>query len=416
MKEAVLHYLFDSRKLGNEFVTTNGQKIEVINFGKLNSNAGPDFLEGQIKFDNKIWAGHIEFHLKSSDWFKHNHQFDPAYDNVIAHFVLEHDKEVKSGDFTLPVVELKSIVTAEDVKSYENFVNAKSWIPCEKMFSQVDPKIINLQLQAMSEKRIERKGNEVVQLLNSFSGDQQKTFLYLIAKTLGGKVNSEGFTKLINKIDVVLLARLNYESVKIQALFHGLSGLLPQKSDDEYVQTLIKEFEYQKKLFELSPLTKVEWKFSSMRPAGNPTFRIMQLAEIATKLAVSRPDQKTFIQELNQISFHNFWSTRYSFKSVSKKKQVNISNDLIDKIVINAIIPWSYMKTEVSGTQKSNSILMAELKALKPEKNQIISKWTKIGMKAKTAKDSQALIELKNELCNQKKCLICTIGKSLLYK
>ncbi|MEO9532264.1 MAG: DUF2851 family protein [Crocinitomicaceae bacterium] len=416
MKESTLHYLFNSKKLGADFITSENLNLEVIDFGELNKNAGPDFLNAKLKLEDKIWAGHIEFHLKSSDWYKHNHQFDPAYENVIAHFVLEHDQEVESGQYVLPVVELKKMVDLEEVRNYENFINAKSWIPCEAQIKSVSEDIGQRQIEICADERLERKAAEILQLLRDFKGDQLKTILFLVAKTLGGKVNSDAFQSLISKIDIEMLARLNFESNKIQALFHGLSGLLPKNSEDEYVNQLIQEFNFQTNMFNLQALSPKEWKFSSMHPAGNPTFRIMQLGEMAALMTSSSSYNASFLGQLKHVQPNNYWTTHFNFNKETKPKKVQFTEDLLDRIRINVFAPFLWAKAikERNEDVKKEALLL--ISNSKAEKNNIISKWKNLGLHPSSAKDSQGLIELKNEYCSRKKCLFCGIGKSLLNK
>jgi hypothetical protein len=416
MKEATLHYLFNSKKLGADFLTTKAAKLEVLAFGELNKNAGPDFLNAKIRLEDKIWAGHLEFHIKSSDWNKHKHQFDPAYENVIAHFVLEHDQEVKSGEYTLPVVELKSRIDTAEASVYEKLLQAKSWIPCESQFPAVDKDLVKKQIHDLALERLERKGEECLTVLKTFNGDQKKVLLFLMARAFGGKVNNRPFEQLIQKIDTEMLARLNYDSDKIQALFHGLSGLLPLESEEEYVKSLIKEFNYQKNLFGLKPLSAKEWKFSSMHPSGNPTYRIMQLAELAVIMSVNNSFSKEVFDQLEKSKMHAFWATHYHFNAETKAKKVRFTADLLDRLRINAFAPWLWMKAEISAKHKLKKEGLELIQNTRAEKNSIISKWKSIGATSKTAKDSQGLIELKNEYCSRKKCLFCGVGKSLLYK
>ena len=88
MKEEFLHYIWQFQLLNPIELTTNaGDAIQVIKTGEKNINSGPDFFSGQIKIGKTIWAGNIEIHINSSDWNKHKHQDDSAYDNVILHVV-----------------------------------------------------------------------------------------------------------------------------------------------------------------------------------------------------------------------------------------------------------------------------------------------------------------------------------------
>ena len=401
MTEAFLHFLFNSRKLGKSFQTTEGENLEIVEFGRLNQSSGPDFLEAQIFFDKKRWAGNIEFHLKSSDWNKHGHQNDKAYDNVIAHFVLEHDIEIFVNQFKLPVVELKGQINQSEFEKFQTFISNSKNIACKNQIHEVGSELIRDQIQLALRHRLDRKSNEIIDLSRENKGDQKKVELMLLARILGGKHNAYAFQRLIGMIDNSMLAHLNYDSIRLQALFHGLSGLLPENSSFAYVQNLISEFNYLKALFQLRPMSREEWHFFGMRPAGHPTFRIAQLVEVITSKQNS--DQSVF------------WSEHYNFENRTKKRHdLSLSKEKQELIQVNVQLMLKYALAELRSNESVKKEVINELTQLNPEKNKIINDWKGLGIEAQNAADSQGLIEQKNEYCNRKKCLFCSIGRTLL--
>ncbi|MEX1000993.1 MAG: DUF2851 family protein [Crocinitomicaceae bacterium] len=418
MTEAFLHYMFESRKLGQRFYTTEGDLLWVENFGHLNGNSGPDFLMATIKINETKWAGHIEFHINSSDWIKHGHQNDKAYNNVIAHFVWNHDREIMAGEYQLPVVELKGLIDEKQYKKYKKLIDANKRIPCEG--STVLSQKITDQMTVALSRRLQRKSNEVLSLLELHNGDQLKVLLHLITTSLGGKVNREGFTALSEKIERTILAKLDYQEFKIQALLHGLSGLLTQqKSSDPYIQSLQNEFDYQKKVFGLQPLPATIWKFSTFRPSAHPTHRIAQLAGLLSNT--------NFLTHLNEGAIENthrfleiepdpFWNRHYHFGKTTKLKNTALTKTVKNHIIINAIVPFAVALGKLKDDGELYKKAVNLLKELKVEQNKIVQQWVKIGVLAKNAADSQALIELKNEYCDKKKCLSCAIGQEIMNK
>jgi Protein of unknown function (DUF2851) len=416
MKEAFLHYLFDQRKLGDEFQTTKGETLKVERFGELNKDAGPDFQNAKVTLDNKVWAGHIEFHVKSSDWMKHKHQFDPAYKNVIAHFVYEHDLEVKSGEYELPVVELRELIKKEEQSKYDNFISSKGWVPCQKQISSIPQELLKDTISEKTLERLSRKGQEILKLKESLNGDSQRVLYLLLAKYLGGKVNQKSFLRLAEMIHPSNLMQLNFDNHKITALLLGLSGLLPDKSEDEYVLGLKKEYEYISHLFQLNEMQKEEWKFSSLRPAGNPIIRIAQLAAILSQQSLYSSFLDNTREQLAFIKLDPFWKTHYNFQNKTAVKSVHLGEGVVNSILINAIAPLKHSQFIDSEDEIAKLESVNLLKNLKAEKNTITSHWKKIGVPALNAFESQGLIELKNEHCNRKKCLLCGLGKSILNK
>ena len=418
MTETFLHYLFDNRKLGKSFHTTEDELIEVIDFGELNKSSGPDFLQSRIKYEDKLWAGHIEFHLKSSDWNKHGHQNDKAYNNVIAHFVLNHDEEIYINEFKLPVVELSSKIEVAEFEKYKRFENSGSWIPCEKMIPDTEDHILEDQKRTALFKRLGRKSSEIIKLIRENNGNQQKTFLLLLAKAFGGKLNQEGFLSLVEKIEFSTLAHLNFDPFRIQSMLHGLSGLLPnEQANDPYINAMQKEFEYQKSLYQLFPMNGTEWKFYGMRPSSHPTFRIAQLAGLLANCSYSLMSADSFDLDWHSkltIELDDFWSIHNNFNNQILKRKRLLSKQFKNHVLINVTIPFSYAIGELKGNPNLKDAAIKQLTEIGAETNSIVSKWNEIGVTADNAYDSQALIELKNEFCNQKKCLICGIGKNAM--
>ncbi|MFT4602987.1 MAG: hypothetical protein ACI857_003174 [Arenicella sp.] len=416
MREAFLHYLFDQRKLGSSFITTNKEVLEVIEFGELNKNAGPDFISAKIKLNDTIWAGQIEFHLKSSDWIKHKHQFDKAYDNVIAHFVFEHDKEIKSGEYILPVVELKDAIHPNENEKYLKLIGSKNWIPCQSQVNSLDQDLLNNTIEQKFIERLIRKASLFNQTISESQGNEVKVLHQKLFRYFGGKVNAETFEKLASLFENNMLANLNFELDKISALLFGLSGLLPELSDEPYIEMLITEYEYQSKLFGLTKMNKQEWRFSSLRPPAHPVMRIAQMAAILSQQSSISSFLENPKKTFELLKLNVYWKTHYNFQNETKQKSYQIGEALQNSILINVIAPYFYAQFLRKG-QVSNQLRAIELvRSLPPEKNRIISKWKEIGVKAENAAQSQGLIELKNEHCNEKKCLFCAIGKSILNK
>ncbi|MBD3635747.1 MAG: DUF2851 family protein [Crocinitomicaceae bacterium] len=412
MTETFLHYLFDSRKLGRSFTTTEGEKIEVLNFGKLNKSSGPDFLEATLRYDKKIWAGHVEFHLKSSDWIKHGHHNDVAYKNVIAHFVYDHDKEIIIDKFKLPVVELKEKVSKEAFENYRQVLNHQKIIPCEAFIPEIEQDIIHRQLNEVLRQRLDRKSEEYLAILKKYRGDQRKLYLFLMAKAMGGSNNKDAFITLIEKIDTTILAHLNFNPFKVEALFLGLSGLLETaRLDHPYLTALCTEFDYQRKLYQLHPLSKASWKFYGMRPAGHPVFRIVQLAALSCKL--NELDVQEDWSDL-YLEMHPFWETHYNLSSETKKHNPQLSKGLQTNLIINVLVPYRYALASFRNSENEKEDVFRYLKQLPSERNSIVKMWQNFGVSVNHAGDSQALIELKNNHCNEKKCLFCTIGRTVL--
>ena len=110
MKEELLHFVWQSKLLlSQSLTTTSGLPVTIVQPGNRNANAGPDFFNARLQIGDTIWAGNIEIHISSSDWDRHRHTSDEAYNNVILHVVYIHDREVLNAQGEqIPTLELRS--------------------------------------------------------------------------------------------------------------------------------------------------------------------------------------------------------------------------------------------------------------------------------------------------------------------
>ncbi len=417
MQEAYLHYAFKTKLLGNKFITTNNQQVEVVKFGYHNHNAGPDFLECQAKIDDKIWAGQIEFHVKSSDWLKHNHHKDKNYNNVILHFVFEHDTEIKSGQLTLPTVELKSLINQNHYNKYQSYITSKHWVACQNDIKKIDEFIIYQQKEKALINRLQRKSSQIIDLINVNNGDRKKVFFIQLFKAFGTKVNQQAFQQLGYLFDWRIIAKLNFDNFKIQAYVFGLAGFLNQDIDDEYFLNLKNEFQYLKQLFKFKEMNLSHWKFSTMRPSNFPTVRLAQLCEVlSNQINLSVNDDIDEFKNHLKINLNDYWKQHYNFNKIGKKTTPNLTPSFIDLILINVYIPYVFSLAILADDENKKLTTYEWLEQIKPEKNSIIRQWKSMDIEVKSAFDSQALIEQKNEFCKHHKCLKCNIGVNLLKK
>lgn len=415
MKEDLLHYLFKTKQLGNQFSTTEGANIQIENFGHHNQNSGPDFLNASYKSEGLIWNGHFEFHVKSSDWYSHKHDRDIAYNNVILHFVYENDKPVYINNSLIPTIELKHSLS-NSLLDYSYF-NPGLKIPCKNLINDIPEEIIDSQQNDTLIQRLTEKSTQVINDFNTFKGDQKKVLFGLIAKALGGKINGEQLKDLLYLIDLRWLGKLNFSSQKSEALLLGYAGLLENlKSDDEYIIWLQSEFEYQKKLFQISPINPVIWKYSRMHPVNFPDIRIAQMAAIlCSKVSfLNFETPKEISHFFNSIVLNEFWDNHFQLGHPTTRKSTNIGKDLSNRILINAIIPFTYAQGMIKNDEQLKKRAIDWLKKIPAEKNKITRNFKNTSIKNKTAFHSQAIIQLYNTCCKQKKCLFCKIGKEIL--
>ncbi|MBI3134163.1 MAG: DUF2851 family protein [Bacteroidetes bacterium] len=419
MREEYLHYLFRTKRLGNSFKTTTGANLQVKKFGEQNPNAGPDFLDTQIVLDNTTWAGSIEFHVKSSDWFLHKHQVDSRYHTVIAHFVLEHDKEVQLHGHPIPTVELKDTIDWEHYQKFRKLAASEKTIPCASVLKTVTPEVIRQQLENAVLQRLFRKSDRVLADLSRLRGDREKAVYLSVARVFGGKVNADSFEMLMEKIDLRMLQKMTENELAIPAVLFGMAGLLPAESNHAYVKALIHEFKFQKHRLNLKPLNAEAFRFSRMHPPGFPTFRLAQLAEIICRgIPVGQITSGNFnvaeLRDFFSIALPDFWQTHYHFEKETTPHNAGISEAFMDLVIINTFAPCLFAIGRLTNSQKLTAASAALLAQTRPEVNTVIRTWQKMGVKSQSAFDTQALVEQKTEFCAKKQCLKCHIGHAVL--
>ncbi|MFH4965150.1 DUF2851 family protein [Gaetbulibacter sp. M235] len=421
MQEDFLHYIWRYKKFElSNLKTTENETISIVSFGSYNQNSGPDFFNAQIKLGNQLWAGNVEIHVKSSDWFLHNHEMDSNYDNVILHVVWEHDTNVFRKDNSgIPTLELKDYVFKDALNNYEKlFLKSEKWINCELDFSKVDDFTVNNWLERLYFERLERKSENIKQLLVDSKNDWESVLFKMLAKNFGLKVNGEAFLSVANSFDFSIVRKLQSNQMALESLFFGQSGLLEDDIQDAYYLKLAREFEFLKQKFKISNQNVLPIQFFRLRPPNFPTIRLSQLASLYNKnqnLFSKIIDLKSIKEFYNLFSVETslFWESHYTFNKVSKSSKKQISKSFIDLLLINTIIPIKFSYALHLGKEIDDEILKL-VQEIASEKNSIIEKFESLKPISTSALQSQALIQLKNEYCNKNKCLQCAIGSAIL--
>lgn len=420
MKEEFLHYIWLHKKLNvTKLFTSKGEKIEVLNFGQYLQTAGPDFFNAQLIIDNQKWAGNIEIHLKSSDWYLHNHEKDTNYNNVILHVVWEHDVEIyRKNNSEIPVLELKHYVALNEINNYKNLMLSKAWINCENQISNIDSFTLENWKERLFFERLERKSKLVLELLKETKNDWDAVLFCLLAKNFGLNANGEIIFKMAKALPFPIIRKESNELENLEALFFGSTNLLNADFEDVYFQNLLSKWEFLKSKYKLDGVVYDTLQFYKLRPDNFPTIRLSQLAVLYYSIH-NIFEKSIYIKEVKEfyklfaVSANDYWNTHYNFDKESNFKKRKISKSFIDLIIINTIIPLRFAYLNYMGKENSEEIIDL-IRQIQPEKNAIIQKFNYFNIKAKTALDSQSLLQLKKEYCDKNKCLSCNIGINLI--
>jgi len=423
MQEDFLHYLWLHKKLDVlHLKTTQHERLDIVNVGQHNHNSGPDFFNGQIRIEDQLWAGNIEIHIKSSDWFVHGHEQDAAYDNVILHVVYEHDTDIfRSDNSTIPTLELKSFISSEILKNYQKLFSSKQkWINCEQDFPDVDGFMLKNWQERLYFERLERKSKAIEDVLKSSKNDWEAVLFKLLSKNFGLKVNGLAFESVANSLEFSIVRKTSSKLEQLEALLFGQAGLLEKKGSSSYYETFQKEYKFLKQKFQLDNQGVINLQFFRLRPPNFPTIRLSQLANLYHKeqqlfsKIISAENLKE-IYSLFEVSTSSFWNTHYTFHKESKQSTKKVTKAFVDLLLINTILPIKFCYAKQNGEANEHKLLEI-INEIAAEKNSIVDGFSQMKHKPKSALESQAFIQLKTEYCDKNKCLQCAIGNSLLTK
>jgi hypothetical protein len=420
MTEDFLHFIWKFKLQGQHFHTTAGEGLHLIKPGQHNHDAGPDFINAQVRLGKTLWAGNIEIHIRASDWIRHKHQLDKAYDSIILHVVYDNDLAISriNGEI-IPTLVLKEVYHPDLFETYKHFLNNHLWIPCALSLPEVDNFVINDWLTALFTARLERKSVELENLLHFTGNDWNQAFFEALASTLGFRINKQPFELLARQTPVQCLEKHKDNLFQLEAMLFGQAGLLERKYKTDYAKKLRIEYQHLKNKFTLKPISGHLWKFLRLRPNNFPTIRLAQLAMIIHSRShlfsqIIEYPEYDMICGFFSVGVSDYWKMHYFFDRPSKNIGKSISVSTVDLILINNVIPFLFVFGKIKGQPRFQDIALALIESIPPEANSIVRKFCEFGIKPDSALQSQALLELKTYYCDQKKCLECRIGQELI--
>jgi len=422
MKEDFLHYLWKFKKFDTlNLKTSNGEEIVIVHVGHYLALAGPDFFNAQIIIGDQKWAGNVEIHLKSSDWYVHQHERDANYENVILHVVWEHDTEIfRKNNSEIPVLELRHYVDKTTIANYQSLLSPKSWIFCEKQLKTISDFTLRNWQERLFFERLQRKSKPIFELLEQAHQDWEAVLFCLLARNFGLNTNGELFLKIAQSIPFSVIRKESFEVENLEALLLGSAGVLDTEKEDTYYKDLKFRYFYLLQKYQLEKNSTEPVQFFKHRPDNFPTIRLSQLANLYhcqqnLFSTISTPNPLATIYKTFGVAVSAYWQTHYQFDKESPKKLKKLSQSFVDLIVINTIIPLQFAYAKSQGKENSEDLIQL-LKEVAPEKNAIVDKFSSFGIQPKNAFETQSLLQLKNEYCSKSRCLECAVGMELLKK
>ena len=421
MKEDFLHYLWKYKKVPLSCQLSTGESLEILSFGQYNILSGADFFNAKLLIGGQQWAGNVEMHLKSSHWYAHGHQQDPAYRNVILHVVWEHDIEVfDANNQPIPTLELKNVIAPELLSRYQTSLGGPyEFIPCEKDYKSTPEMTLLSWNERLFVERLEEKSAFIAEVWQEAQWDWEKVLFLLLLKYFGGVVNGEAFLEIGRQLDFSIIRKECSHPLHLEALFLGRANLLPEEGEHTYIKDLQQHYAYLKQKYNLQDITAII-NFKGLRPQSFPTIRLSQLAQVYEQ----RESLFSKILEITdwhsllalfKVGVSDFWETHYTFHKVSPKVKKPISATLLQLLLINVVIPIQYFYYKTLGKDITETLIKT-IKGLPAESNGVVDAFQHLGAKVETAFDSQVLLQQHKQYCKGKRCLDCAIGVALLRK
>jgi hypothetical protein len=417
--EDILHYIWKFRLFQRDLKATNGQPIEVIDTGVPNTNAGPDFFNAKIKIEDKVWAGNVEIHTSSGEWMKHNHHTDKRYNSVILHVVEKANCEV-FNELGQSVIQCE-IACPQHIKENYNFlIHSDTDISCCNYIGSVPSIHLNSWMNTLLIERMERKTNHIRSLLSRFNNSWEDVFYVLLSRNFGFGLNSDSFERLALSLPLKYIQKQGDNLVQIEALLFGQAGMFETVNvEDDYFSLLKKEYGFLKNKYQLKPLDSYIFKSMRTRPTAFPQIRIAQLAALLHSShglfsKIIACDDAGCIRLMFHVNASEYWQTHYVFGASSDCKSKYLGDSSLDIILINTVAPILFIYGKSIDNEELCERALKFLETLKPEQNSITKRFAELKMPLNNAADSQALIQLKREYCELRKCLFCRIGHRLL--
>ena len=418
-----MQYVWKHRLWRSEDMVTNtGKKVRVVDPGLLNTDAGPDFFNAKIEIDGHMWVGNVEMHYRATDWKRHHHDSDKAYDSVILHVVAKDDAPVRRTNGEL-IPQLVLEVSPQFNADYASLVGATIEVPCATKIKQVPHLTIVEWVEGLAFERLHGKVERIHQLLDSFNGSWEDVCYVTLARNFGFGINNDAFERLARRTPLRLLGKHSDSVLQIEALLFGQAGMLDAQKPgmDSYYNQLCTEYAFLSNKFQLTPMEKESWKLFRIRPQNFPYRRIAMLAQFIEggfrmMNRILEAEGEKEMRALFEMELSGYWTKHYTFGKPNERATATLSRSSIDIILINTVAPLLYAYGELTGNYEMTDKAIKLLEDLRAESNSIVSHFVSYGIDCPDALTSQALVQLKREYCDARKCIYCKIGHHLLSK
>ncbi len=419
--EKLYQYLWMHRMLGRKLYLDDGAELEILSPGRLNCDSGPDFSNARLRIGDTEWAGNVEIHVRASDWYRHGHDRDAAYDSVALHVVAISDRCVTRKDGS-EIPQLTATFPESFFNMYATLCGGLSDIRCTGDIAYVPSLIKTDCLESLAVERMHVKATRIIDELNNLGGDWERTCFVTLARALGFGLNSEPFEILARSLPLGYLHRHADNLMQLEALLFGQAGMLDTSIHifDEYYQQLCREYYFLARKYNLRPMRRELWKYARTRPQNFPHRRIALLAKVlyggfsllSRILGAGGNVDRT--RELLHWELEGYWLTHSDFDREQPAAAAALGAGSVDLLMINLVAPILYAHGAAHDDADKAERGLELWRNLPPERNMYVRQWRQLGFECDDAMRSQALLQLRKQYCDSGKCLDCRLGHWLL--
>ncbi len=354
--------------LRKELTSTEDEPVSVIYPGRTNGDNGPDFRDAVIVNKSHLTKGDVEVHVKSSDWYSHEHHADAAYNNVILHVVMWHDCNsatlLQSGK-PVPVLCL-----AKALRHQAYLLPCR--LPCFQMLDHVDRQTLEKLLNTAGEERFKLKARHFqAEILRFAQKEEAGQVLFRgMMRALGYAKNTKPFEDLADRMPLNSIESREGLALK-QALLLGTAGLLPsQRRQGKFVmEKEVRELEqmWQSAGKKVKTMRESDWNFSHIYPNNSPVRRIVAQSYLLERYCQGKllagilqlvkeaplPKGHHALENGLTVAGDGYWRDHFDFDVRSKTKiSALLGNSKAGEIAVNVILPFAFFWGKLADETK----------------------------------------------------------------
>jgi hypothetical protein len=350
--------------VGKELPSSEDELVSVIYPGRTNGDNGPDFRDAVIANKSRLTKGDVEVHVKSSDWYSHEHHADAAYNNVILHVVMWHDCNSAT---LLQSGKLVPVLCLAKALRHQAYLLPHQ-LPCSQILDHMDRQTLGKLLNAAGEERFELKARHFQAELKQEEAGQ--VLFRGMMRALGYAKNTKPFEDLADRMPLNSIESSEGLALK-QALLLGTAGLLPSQrwqgkfAREKEVQQL--EQMWQSAGKKVKTMRESDWNFSHIYPNNSPVRRIVAQSYLLERYCegkllagilqlvkeASLPDGHRVLENGLTVPGDDYWRDHFDFDVSSKTKiSALLGNSKAGEIAVNVILPFAFSWGKLANEAK----------------------------------------------------------------